>query len=423
MLWFIVALMVAALILGVPIYLGIFLGVVLIALYEMNIDPIIITAIMFGKVNMFVLLAVPLFLMAGYFVAYGGTAKALLGLLNAFMQHIPGGPAYAVIVGCVIFAAMSSSSMAAVAGFSPIMIPMMIEMGYDKKFSIGLLVCGATLGQLIPPSILLIIYGVIAEESIRDLYLGAFMPGFAIAFLLFVTVLIMSKRGSYQTKPAASWSERLHALRYGWWVVIMPPVVLVPIYAGWVTPTEAAAVCAAYSFFLGVVIYRGLKIPQILESIRTVVRMCSMIFLIIMAAFLLNWTLVYMRVPFNIAEDIVGLGLSAPVFLLVIILMYLVMGMVLDALAIMLVGAIMLLPTIIELGINPIVFGILIVYAVGVACITPPYGILLFMTVGVLREPFHVVARGCFYFFPAMIIGLFLIAYVEPLTTFLIDIV
>jgi len=416
MLYLVLAIMIVGLVLGVPIYLGVFLGVILIALFEMGVDPMIVSSIMFNKVNMFVLLAVPFFLLAGYFIAYGGTAKALLAILNSFLRHIPGGPAYVIIVGCVIFAAMSSSSMAAVAGFAPIMLPMMAEMGYKRGFSIGLLLVSSTLGPLIPPSILLIMYGVIAEQSIRDLYLGAFIPGFAIAGLLFITVLILSLRGNYVKQPAASWGERLRAVRYGWWVMIMPPVVLVPIYAGWVTPTEAAAVCAFYSFFLGAVVYRGLRLPQFIISVKTTVRLCAMIFLIIMAAFLLNWTLTYLRIPFNISEDIAGLGLSAPAFLIVIILMYLVMGMILDPTAILLVGVIMLLPTVIELDIDPVVYGILVCQAVGVAGITPPYGVLLFTAVGILREPFHVVARGCMLFYPAMIIGMLMIAYIPKLT-------
>jgi len=187
---------------------------------------------MFNKINLWPLLAVPLFLLAGYFVAYGGTAKAMLEILNSFMRHIPGGPAYVIIIGCVVFAAMSSLSMAAVAGFSPIMLPMMAEMGYDKRFSIGLLVVSSTLGPIIPPSIMLIMYGVIAEQSIRDLYFAAFIPGFMIALLLFITVFIWSRRGSYKSQPAASWGERWMHIKKGWLVLFMPPAILIPIYAG-----------------------------------------------------------------------------------------------------------------------------------------------------------------------------------------------
>jgi C4-dicarboxylate transporter DctM subunit len=419
MLIFFLLVMLALLVLNVPIYLGLFVGVILITLFVIQIDPMIMTAIMFNQVDKFVLLAVPLFLMAGYFLAYGGTAKALLDFLNSFMRHIPGGPAYVIIVGCVVFAAMSSSAIAAVAGFAPIMLPMMAEMGYDRKFSMGLLICSATLGPMIPPSLLLIMYGVIAEQSIRDLFTAAFLPGLMVAGLLFATVLFWSFRGSYTRQPAASWGERWRAIQKGWPVLIMPPVVMAPIYLGLVTPTEAGAVCAIYSFFLGAIVYRGLKLPQIWLSLTSSVRVCAMIFLIIMAAFLLNWTLVYVRLPFEIAEGIADMGLSAPFFLLVTISLYIIMGMFLDPMAILLVSVVLLMPTVHSLDIHPIAYGILVVKIVGLATITPPYGMLLFVASSILKEPFHIVVRGCLMFYPAMLISLFLIAYVPQISLWL----
>lgn len=201
--------------------------------------------------------------------------------------------------------------------------------------------------------------------------------------------------------------------------MIMPPIVLVPIYAGWDTPTEAGAVCAAYSFFLGVFVYRGLKLPQIWVSFRTTVRICTMIFLIIMSAYLLNWTLTYVRLPFEIAEGISDMGLSSPVFLIVTILLYIVMGMFLDPYAILVVSVVLLLPTVRTLGIDPLVYGILVVKVVGLAAITPPYGMLLFITVGILNEPLQTVVRGTLMFYPAMIASLFIIAYVPQLSLWL----
>jgi len=414
-------LMLCLLMLNVPIYLGLTVGALLITVFVMQIDPLITAAIMYNQVNAFILLSIPFFLLAGYFIAYGGAAKALLDILNSFMRHIPGGPAYVIIVGCVVFAAMSSSAMAAVAGFGPIMLPMMDEMGYDRKFSIGLLLCSSTLGPMIPPSLLLIMYGVIAEQSIRDLFTAAFLPGLMVAVLLAVTVFIWSLRGAYTRQPPAAWAERWRSIKTGWPVLIMPPIVLAPIYAGWVTPTEAGAVCAAYSFFLGVFVYRGLKLPQIWISLRTTVRICAMIFIIIIAAYLFNWTLTYLRLPFNIAEVISDMGLSAPVFLLVTIAIYILMGMFLDPWAILVVSVVILLPTVVELEIDRLVYGILVVKVVGLAAITPPYGTVLFVASGVLREPFHYVVKGCLMFYPAMAISLFLIAYVPILSTWLPD--
>jgi len=414
-----IGILLALLLLGIPIYLSIFAGVIFLFIYVMDIDPMIISMVSFDKVSQFVLLAIPFFLLAGQLIAMGGAGKPLVNFLTALMGHIPGGPAYVIIIACTIFAAMSSSSMAAIAAFGPVVLPMMIQMGYDKKFSIGLLVVASTLGPLIPPSIPLILYGVIAEESVRTLYTAAFIPGLLLAFLLSVTVFFWARRGHYIKPPRASWAERWQAFKKAWPVLLMPVVVLVPIYAGWVTPTEASAVCAVYAILLGTVAYRQLNLRKIWQALRQTVVACGMIYFILMAAFLLNLALTYIRVPFELSEALIDAGFSAGIFMLMIIIAYLIMGMILDQSAILLVSVPILLAAVIDQGISPIVYGIFAVIAIEIAAITPPYGITLFATCGILRERFELVAKSCILFYPADIVGFLLIAYVPQITLFL----
>ncbi|MFC2058901.1 TRAP transporter large permease subunit [Chloroflexota bacterium] len=233
------------------------------------------------------------------------------------------------------------------------------------------------------------------------------------------------QRYYYRAKPGDSGHssrakrERWDALKKGWPVMLMPVVILVPLYAGVVTATETSAIAAAYSLLLGLVVYRELTWGKILHSFRWTVQICGMIFFIIIAATLLNKALVAIRVPFELSEGLSSAGLSAGIFMLVIIIAYLLMGMFLDPTAILLISVPILLESVTGLGISPVVYGIVVTVAVQVACMTPPYGIDLFAAVGILKEPFHIVARGTFLFYPAMMGGLIILAYVPDITFFL----
>ncbi|MFC2058549.1 TRAP transporter large permease subunit [Chloroflexota bacterium] len=204
-----------------------------------------------------------------------------------------------------------------------------------------------------------------------------------------------------------------------WPVLLMPPVVLAPIYAGIVTATEASAICAVYALLLGTVVYRKLKLKEILECMRQTILVTSMVFFIIMAAFLLNMTLTYIRLPFTLSEMLISAGFSAGIFILVILIVYLLMGMFLDPTAILLVSVPILLPAVLDQGISAVIYGVFAVIAVEIALVTPPYGITLFAACGILKEPFHTVARGTFLFYPAIALGILLIAYVPQITLFL----
>jgi len=414
-----IALIVGLLIAGVPVWAAVLSGSIIIVVFVMGIDPLILTGMMFDKVHITSLIAVPLFILAGQVLANGGAAKPLINVLNKLMGHVPGGPAYAMILGCVVFAAMSSTSFAAIGGFGPIMIPMMVQMGYSRRFAVGLLLAAASLGPTIPPSIPLILYGFVTETSVKSLYTAAFLPGVLLAGLLAVTVFFHTRRGHYTSPSPATWRERWQALWHGWPVLLMPVIVLVPIYVGWTTPTEAAAVAAVYSLFLGFVVYRELNLGRLNEALGSTVHLVTAIFLIVTSAFVLNFVLTYVRIPFQIGDALQGAGLTAASLTIILILMYLVMGMFLDPSSILLISAPILLPTVVGVGIDPIVFGVMVVICVEIAGLTPPYGIVLFATVAILKERFDFIARSLLLFYPALIAGLLMIAYIPGISLFL----
>lgn len=408
--------------LGVPVWVSVFTGTSM-ALLDWGFSFEMIASIMYNKLASFMLVAVPMFIFAGQLLAVSGIARPLIDLLSKFMGHIPGGPAYAVIIACVIFAAMSSSGLAALAGFAPIALPMLEKTGYSRKFAIGLLMCSSALGPLIPPSIYLIIFGNLTEQPVQDLWLAAFIPGFMLAGFLAITVFIHTRRGHYTPPPPATWGERWEALRRAWPILLLPVAILVPIYRGWVSPTEASAVAVLCTLFLGFVVYRELTLGKVWEAAKETVHLTSLIFLIVASAFLLSTAFTYKRVPFAITDAIKGVGFTSASLPIVIILLFLVMGMFLDPNAILMILGPLLLPVVEGVGINPMAYSVMVALAVEVGVLTPPYGLVLFAGVGILKENFGFITRSVLLFYPALIIGEFLIIYVPQISTFLPNIV
>ncbi|MFC1994217.1 TRAP transporter large permease [Chloroflexota bacterium] len=404
---------------GAPIYLAVFVGATLIVLLGMGSDPIVIPSVMFNKINAYILIAVPMFLLSGQLIARGGGIRPLANLLTAFMGQLPGGPAYAIVVSCVIFSAMSSSSMAGVAGLAPVAIPLLVGLGYSKRFAIGLVLASASMADIIPPSVSLIFYGYITETSVITLWTAAIIPGIAQAALIMVTVFIHSRRGHYQRLPSVSWSDRWKAIKEGWPILIMPAAVLGPLYGGVGTPTEVASIAVVYSLILGLFVYRGLNLRQLWEACRWTVIILTAIFAILMAAFLLNLTLVYVRIPFMLRDALANSGVNWVAFMGIMFIAYLIMGAFLDASSILLISVPLVLTTILALGISPIMYGIFTVNCTELAFLTPPYGLLLFATASILKEKYTTIIKSVLLFYPALIIHPILIAYIPQMTLWL----
>jgi C4-dicarboxylate transporter DctM subunit len=423
MIWVSVAILVVLAVLGVPLFLACLAAVSFAVFVVMDVDATFMMQNMFLSSKSFVLIAVPLFILSGQILAASGAVQPLIRLFNAFLGRIPGGPAYALILGCMLFGAMSSSALAAVAGFGPVMIPLLVQLGYSRMFAVGLLLCASTLAQLIPPSIQLIFYGYIAQESIVDLWTAGIVPGIIVAIFLGVTVLVHTRRGHYETMPTVGWGERWQAAKESWPVLLMVPVVLAPIYAGIATPTEVSAIAVAYSLFLGFVWYRGLTKRAFWDACLMTARMTGIIFVIILVFLLLNVVLTHERIPFQLGEMMTDLGGGWMVFMLVATVAFLLMGSILDPSAMMFVAVPILLPTLAVLGISKVSFGVFTTFATNLAIITPPYGLLLFAAMPLLNLPFTFVARACLMFYPALILGMLLVAYFPQLSTWLPDLI
>jgi C4-dicarboxylate transporter DctM subunit len=418
-LWLSVAFMVLLVLAGVPVFLSIFVAVAIISVTVMNVDATVLVGVMNTSVSKTLLIAVPLFILSGQLLARSGALTPLARLLTSFMGHIPGGPAYAVIIACVAFAAMSSTGMAGVAGFAPVIVPLMTGMGYSLSFTIGLLICASSLAGLIPPAIFPIYYGYISDSSVLALWTAGIMPGLMIAFFLGIIVFIQTRRGHYVKLPRASWRERFQAVKGCWPLLLMPAAVLGPLYGGYATPTEVAAIATVYSLLLGTVFFRQITPRLFWDACLGTASITARIFVIIMAALLLNAAFVYVRLPYDMADWLGGLGLNWVALMAIVAVAFLLMGAFLDPVAIVLIAVPLLLPTLTDAGVNVISFGVFTAIAVEMAIITPPYGMALFAATGILNQPLTFIARSCMMFYPAIVLGMILVAYVPQLTTWL----
>lgn len=365
------------------------------------------------------LLAIPGFVFAGVIMAHGGISKYLIDALRSWVGHLPGGLSVVTILACMLFAAISGSSPATAAAIGAILIPAMVDAGYDKKYSMGLVAAGGTLGILIPPSIILIMFGITAEISIGKLFMAGIIPGFLLGGALVVAAIIYAIRKGYGGLEKASWNERWRCTGKAVWGAVMPFLILGSIYSGVATPTESAVIAIFYSLFVSIFIYKEIKWKDIRPILREAVGTSAMIYLIIAAAMLFGLFLTNERIPNMIAEWIAENNLSVFMFFVVTQIMFFVMGTFLEAVSVIVITLPILLPIIYHLGIDPFHFAIVMTVNMELAMITPPVGLNLFVVSGIARARLEDVIRGVFPFLIIMVAILILLAAVPQISLYL----
>jgi C4-dicarboxylate transporter DctM subunit len=358
-------------------------------------SPLMAPQAILSTLDGFILLAVPLFLLMSNILLKGGVGGDLFAAVHAWVGHWPGGLAVATILSCAIFAAISGSSVATAATIGTVAIPEMIARGYERRFVYGLLAAGGTLGILIPPSIPMIVYGFITEESVIALFLAGIGPGLALVALFIVYAMIHARFITGQRRePAASWSERRRASLRALPSLALALLVIGVIYTGAATPTEAAAIgFAAALLITGAVLrtlsWRGLR-EAAFESMATTVA----ILIIVAAAKTFGKAITLYRIPQDLSAFI-GQTIDTPLaFILVVALVLLAMGLVFEALSMVLIMTPVLLPAAVGMGFDPIWFGVFMVIMVECALITPPVGLNLYVIQSVARATLTDVARG-----------------------------
>ncbi len=409
----ILALLIGLMMTGLPIAFalgGLGLGMLVVG----GFSPLIVPQGLYSVIDNFILLAVPLFLLMSNVMLKGGVGRDLFAAVQSWVGHWPGGLAVATIVSCAIFAAISGSSVATAATIGTVAIPEMIERGYQRRFVLGLLAAGGTLGILIPPSIPLIVYGVVTEESIVSLFLAGIGPGLLLAGLFIVfSIGYAHFTKAFTPVPPARWAERRRLTLRTLPTLVIAGVIVVGLYSGAFTPTEASGVGFALAILLTAGILRTLTWQGFKAAVIDAMRTTVTIFLIVAGAKVFAKAITLYRIPQDVSS-LMATAISEPgTFILVICLVLLLMGFVLEALSMLLIMMPVLLPTVLALGIDPIWFGILFVIMIECALITPPVGLNLFVIQAVGKAPMGEVAAGVWPFILLMLLTVVLI-YVFP---------
>ncbi|MCA9681542.1 MAG: TRAP transporter large permease, partial [Myxococcales bacterium] len=369
-----------------------------------------------------VLLAIPFFVFSGAIMSAGGIATRLVDFCRALVGWMPGGLAIAAVGACVVFAAISGSSPVTVIAIGSMMYPQLAKAGYDRRFTLGLLSSAGSLGILIPPSIPMLVYAIVASSAqaidVAELFLAGVIPGLMIGLLMATRAPFNAKgveREAFEAKVV------LERFRSGFWAISLPVVILGGIYSGMFTPTEAAAVSVVYALIVELLIHRDIG-PQDIPKILTEAVINMGTILIIMAlAFGLNAFLVEEMIPQRVVEWILARDLSPVTFLLIVNVFLLLVGALMDSISAILIIAPLLAPIGAELGIDPVHLGVIFIVNLEIGYLTPPIGINLFVASSVFRQPLGEVARGVLPFIGLMVIGLGLVTYVPTISLGLVN--
>ncbi|URJ85312.1 C4-dicarboxylate TRAP transporter large permease protein DctM [Pasteurella multocida] len=402
--------------LGVPIAISLGLsGAIVIMLFSQ--DSLSSLAIkLFETSEHYTLLAIPFFLLAGAFMTTGGVAKRLIDFANATVGHIRGGLAIASVMSCMLFAALSGSSPATVAAVGSIAIAGMVRSGYPIGFGTGIICNAGTLGILIPPSVVMVVYAAATETSVGKLFMAGVVPGLLLGVALMVAIYIVARIKNLPAQPRASVKEWFRAARKAIWGLLLMVIILGGIYSGIFTPTEAAAVAAVYSFVVAVFIYKDIKLSECPRVLLESGKLSVMLMFIIANAMLFAHVLTTEQIPQLITETVTKIELSPWMFLIVVNIVLLIAGAFMEPSAIILILAPILFPIAVQLGIDPIHLGVIMVVNMEIGMITPPIGLNLFVASAVSKMPLTAVIRAATPWLMLLLAFLIAITYIPAIS-------
>ncbi|HML35450.1 MULTISPECIES: TRAP transporter large permease [Sporomusa] len=406
-------------ILGLPIAIVLGLSSVIGLVLGSDVPLTIVAQRMFTAASSFPLMAIPFFMIAGALMEGGGISKRLIHLANTLMGATTGGLALVAILTCMFFAAISGSGPATVAAIGSIMIPAMVKAGYDVAFSSAIMAAAGSIGIIIPPSIPMVTYGVVGGVSIGSMFLAGFVPGIIFGGVLMAVAYFISKKRGYKGTGQFSFKELFIAFKDAFWAILMPVIILGGIYGGIFTPTEAACIAVFYGLFVGFFIYRELNFRDLGRLLVNSAVSTSIVMLIIATASVFGWILASEQIPDRVAQMFLDFSNNPIMLLLLINVLLLVAGCFMETNAIIIILAPIFLPLIIQMGIDPIHFGIIIVVNTAIGQVTPPLGVNLFVACGISKITLESISKAVIPFIVAMIVALILITYVPSVVMYL----
>lgn len=401
---------------GLPIFAALG-GLSMVLMLTGHTPGISIAQVAIDKLNGQTMLAVPFFVIAAQFMERGGIAKSLIDMAESWLGQLRGGLALTCVGATTVFAAISGSSVATALAMATILVPAMLARGYDRPFALGVVGASGTLGILIPPSIILIIYGLIAEASIPRLFLAGVVPGLLQGLLFAAFILFYAHRKKLPKPPAPSLHQFIVANLKAIPAMLIPVVIFFGIYGGYATIAEAAGLAAFLSIIVSLLVYRGCTWSEVLPITAIAMRRSAAIIMIVIAALLFGHWLTESRMPARLVEYVTQIDLKLWQFLLFMNLAMLLLGMVLEGLSIVLITVPLVLPLFRQFGIDPVHYAIIVVINIEMAMLTPPVGLNLFVLSGVSKAPVSEVVRGILPFLALMALLLISVTFIPELST------
>ena len=405
--------------LGAPIALALGGSSFLYVLLFANVSPIIIAQQIFSCVNTYTLLAVPFFIMAGALMEHGGISKRIVDFCMSLVGHFTGGLALVVVLASVFFAAMTGSGVAACAAVGCIMIPSMVERGYDPDFACALQATSGIFGPLIPPSIVMVLYAVYANQSVGQMLMAGVGPGIMQALMVCILAIYICKKRKYSGVGKFDIKKVAKSFRQSIWALLAPVIILGGIYSGVFTATEASGIACFYSIIVGLFVYKELDFKKLLSCLGKSMKSTGNIMLIVGASGAFSWVLTREHIASQAAALLMSFSSDKAVFIICTLIILLILGCFIDSIPIVTIMTPLLVPMAQQYGVSLIHLGGIMVSATCIGLMTPPMGLNLFMGAQVGERPVHSVIGAIKPFILVTMVGLLIVAFVPAITTFL----
>ena len=403
---------------NVPIAVALGLASTLVFFLDGNVSLIVIIQRMFNSVDSFPLMAIPFFILAGKLMESGGISRRLIHLANVIFGRVKGGLGIVSIVACAFFAAISGSAAATTAAVGALMIPAMINKGYDKSFATAIQAAGGTIGIMIPPSVPLVLYGVAAGVSVSELFIAGIVPGLFVMVSLILLVYLISLKEGYGGGEKFGFKDFIKAFFDAFLALMMPVIILGGIYGGIFTPTEAAVVAVVYGLIVGVFIYREIKLKDLSKIFSSSVVVTAVIMFIIAGASVFGYYLTRQRIPAELTELMLSVTDNWIIALLIINLLLLICGVFLETSAAVIILTPILVPIASALGIDLVHFGIIMIVNLGIGFMTPPVGVNLFVAANIAGTKFESLVKAIVPFVLIMIVDVLIISFIPGISLF-----
>jgi len=413
------AILIFCLIINIPIAFSIGLSAIGAVLAADGVPLMVLPQRMFYGLDTFTLISVPLFILAGRLMALGGVTRDLLALANVFVGWMRGGLAYVNIVASMIFAGITGTAASDSSSIGSILVPAMIKRGYEKDFTVAVTATSSTIGIMIPPSVPLVLYGVASSVSIGKLFMGGVIPGILVGLALMLVTAVIARKRNYPAEERISFKESVRIVLRGIPALITVVIIIGGIVFGFFTPTEAAGVAVVYTLLLSIYYYKELHWKDIPGIIKEIASTMGLVSIMVAVATALGWVFANQGVPRMIGEAILSVTDNRVVILLLINLLLLFVGTWMDLTPAVLVFAPILLPIAMQVGVDPVHFGIIMLVNLAIGLFTPPVGICLFITCGIAKISITDTLKAFIPFFAVMLLILLLITFVPAISMFL----